>query len=172
MSDRRILVAGIGNVFFGDDAFGVEVARRLAARPQPPGVDVADVGIRGLDLAYALADGYAAAVLVDAMPRGAAPGTLTVLEPESAPAPAAGLADTHGLDPATIVRLVRGWGVALPALRVVGCEPALTDDAEMSMGLSAPVAAAVDEAVVLVEAVVAELRRAQAPLRGEVARGA
>ena len=78
-----ILIAGIGNIFFGDDAFGVEVVRRLAARPLPAGVVVKDFGIRGFDLACALQDGYDAVILVDAMQRGAPPGTLHVLEPET-----------------------------------------------------------------------------------------
>src|SRR5690348_18485873 len=89
---RRILIAGIGNIFLGDDAFGVEVAQRLARRPLPEGVRVVDFGIRGLDLAYALLDGYEAVILVDAAPRGGPPGTLYVLEPECGgpPGPAGG----------------------------------------------------------------------------------
>src|SRR6516225_7125141 len=82
MEQPRILVAGIGNIFLGDDAFGVEVARRLAARPQPDGVRVADFGIRGIDLTYALLDGYETVILVDATPRGGQPGTLYVIEPD------------------------------------------------------------------------------------------
>jgi hydrogenase maturation protease len=155
----RVLVAGIGNVFFGDDGFGVEVARRLGARPQPEGVQVADFGIRGLDLAYALGDGYDAAILVDALPRGRAPGTLYVIEPDLASSPAGALTDTHGLEPAKILSVVPTMGGGLPLLRVVGCEPAVGADAEeMTVGLSAPVAAAVDEAVALVEALIRELR--------------
>ena len=77
----RILIAGIGNIFLGDDAFGVEVARRLVRRRLPDGVRVVDFGIRGLDLTYALLDGYEAVILVDAAPRGGPPGTLYVLEP-------------------------------------------------------------------------------------------
>ena len=158
MSGSRILVAGIGNVFFGDDGFGVEVARRLGERPQPEGVRVVDFGIRGLDLAYALSDGYDAAILVDALPRGGPPGTLYVLEPEVAAAPIGTLADTHGLDPARILSLLRTLGDDVPIVRIVGCEPTLVAGDEMTMGLSAPVAAAVDEAVALVEALAAELQ--------------
>ena len=158
MSGSRVLVAGIGNVFFGDDGFGVEVARRLGERPQPEGVRVVDFGIRGLDLAYALSDGYDAAILVDALPRGGPPGTLYVLEPEVAAAPTGTLADTHGLDPARILSLLRTLGDDVPIVRVVGCEPTLVAGDEMTMGLSAPVAAAVDGAVTLVEALAAELQ--------------
>ena len=158
MSGRRVLVAGVGNVFFGDDGFGVEVVRRLGARPQPEGVQVTDFGIRGLDLAYALADGYDAAILVDAVPRGGVPGTLYVLEPE-VPASAMGaLTDTHSLEPTKIIGMVRTMGGCLPMLRLVGCEPATAEEEDMTMGLSVPVAAAVDVAVDLVEALVAELR--------------
>lgn len=158
MSGGRVLVAGLGNVFFGDDGFGVEVARRLSLRPQPAGVQVADFGIRGLDLAYALVDGYDAAILVDAAPRGGPPGTLYVLEPEVPPSATPALADTHGLEPAKILGIVRTIGDHLPVLRLVGCEPAVAGAEEMTMGLSAPVAAAVDDAVALVEALVRELR--------------
>jgi hydrogenase maturation protease len=158
VTGRRVLVAGIGNVFFGDDGFGVEVVRRLSARPQRDGVQVADFGIRGLDLAYALADGYDAAILVDAAPRGGVPGTLYVLEPDVPEVPMSGLTDTHSLEPTKILGMVRTIGGRLPVLRLVGCEPAAAADDDMTMGLSAPVAAAVDEAVDLVEALVDELR--------------
>jgi len=158
VSGRRVLVAGIGNVFFGDDGFGVEVVRRLGARPQREGVQVTDFGIRGLDLAYALADGYAAAILVDAVPRGGVPGTLYVLEPEVSSSAMGALTDTHSLEPTKILGMVRTMGGRLPVLRLVGCEPAVAEDEDMTMGLSVPVAAAVDGAVDLVEALVAELR--------------
>jgi hydrogenase maturation protease len=78
----NILVAGVGNIFLGDDAFGVEVVQRLSQRPQPAGVRLTDFGIRSFDLAYALMDGYDATLLIDALPRGQPPGTLYVLEPD------------------------------------------------------------------------------------------
>src|SRR5947209_6163179 len=84
MTQPRLLVAGVGNIFLGDDAFGVEVVQRLLRRPQPDGVRVVDFGIRGLDLSYALLDGYEAVILVDAAPRGAPAGTLHVLELDAA----------------------------------------------------------------------------------------
>ena len=83
MTDR-VLVAGIGNIFLSDDAFGVEVAHRLSGRALPDGVRVEDYGIRGMHLAYDLLEGYDALVLVDAVPMGEPPGTLAVIEPESA----------------------------------------------------------------------------------------
>ena len=109
MSRPRVLVAGVGNIFLGDDAFGVEVVQRLARRPLPDGVRVVDFGIRGFDLTYALLDGYEAVILVDAAPRGGRPGTLYVIEPElddGGEPPATGLMiDPHNLDPARVLRL-------------------------------------------------------------------
>jgi hydrogenase maturation protease len=158
----RILIAGVGNIFLGDDAFGVEVVQRLAQRPLPEAVRVVDFGIRGLDLAYALLDGYEAVILVDAAPHGGRPGTLYVLEPETgSSAPGSGeapLIETHNLDPARVLSLVAALGGTLPRLLVVGCEPdmgAAEDD--ITAGLSPPVRAAVDEAVPLVESLLARL---------------
>src|SRR5262249_33644421 len=122
-----------------------------------------DFGIRGLDLAYALTSGYQEAILVDAMPRGGRPGTLYVLEPQqSAPElPDRGLAvDTHGLSPAKVLRLAAAMGGPIPRVLIVGCEPAREGDGEeMTDSLSAPVRAAVDEAVVLIEAIADRLLR-------------
>jgi hydrogenase maturation protease len=153
-----VLVAGIGNVFLGDDGFGVEVARRLRERVRPPGVEVADFGIRGVDLAYALGEGWDAAILVDAAPRGQPPGTLHVIEPETdAPPPAA--LDGHAMDPLTVLGLARRLGHVPARVLVVGCEPASvsTDPDDVTMRLSAPVTAAVEGAMALVEGLVAEL---------------
>ena len=81
---KRILIAGVGNIFHGDDAFGVEVIRALSTRPLPEQVVVEDFGIRSYDLAYALTDSYDAVILVDAMPRGRPPGTVSLVEPDTA----------------------------------------------------------------------------------------
>jgi hydrogenase maturation protease len=157
---RRILVAGVGNLFRGDDAFGGEVVRRMAGRPLPAGVRVADYATRGHDLAYALLDGYDAVVLVDATRRGGPPGILYTLEPTPDDL-AGGPVGTHGVDLPAVFGLVRAMGGTLPPLRLVACEPAeLGPDDEGAFGLSAPVAAAVGRAVELVEAIVAELGRA------------
>jgi hydrogenase maturation protease len=174
MSGPRILVAGLGNIFLGDDAFGVEVVRRLAGRPRPAGVRVADFGIRGLDLAYALLEGVDGAILIDAAPRGERPGTLTVIEPELAtgeePGGEAGadlLVNGHGLDPVKVLRLVAALGCQLPRVLVVACEPEPMDpDAEMRMELSEPVKAAVEEAVTLVETLIAGFLNAGESLKG------
>jgi hydrogenase maturation protease len=155
----HILVAGIGNAFLGDDGFGVEVARRLADRELPAGVDVAEFGIRGMDLVYALGDDYDAAVFVDAVPRGNEPGTLYVIEPEVDENVLS--LDTHAMDPVKVLRLARELGPVPERLRIVGCEPLTKmsgDTAEELVGeLSAPVQAAVDGAVGLVESTVSEL---------------
>jgi hydrogenase maturation protease len=153
-----ILVAGIGNIFMGDDAFGVEVARRLAERTLPASVRVGDFGIRGFDLAYALQDGYETTILIDACPRGDAPGTLCVVEPDvSSLGPGqtdSGDVDAHGMDPVKILRLAASMGGPLKKVLLVGCEPQTLGPDEGLMGLSEPVARAVTEAVNMVESVI------------------
>jgi hydrogenase maturation protease len=161
---RRILVAGIGNVFLGDDGFGVALAGRLARRELPAGVEVVDYGIRGMDLALAMQDGYDAVVLLDATPCGEPPGTLYVIEP-LVPAEAAGL-DAHGMDPVKVIALARAMGGPLPRMLVVGCEPAASlpaDTEEIAAVLSEPVRAALDEAVRMVETVLEELTTEEEP---------
>ncbi|MGI8549894.1 MAG: hydrogenase maturation protease [Dehalococcoidia bacterium] len=157
----RVLVAGIGNIFLGDDAFGVEVVKRLAARPLPDGVAVVDFGIRGFDLAYALLDGYATSILVDALPRGEEPGTLTVIEPDfdELGELQGETIETHGMHPLRVLHLVKALGGRPGRLLVVGCEPAgfaSPEDDDWQVGLSAPVEAAIEEAVQIVESLVAE----------------
>jgi hydrogenase maturation protease len=154
----RILVAGIGNVFLGDDGFGVALAGRLARSTLPAGVEVVDFGIRGMDLAYALGEGYDAAVLLDALPRGRAPGTLYVIEPELDPSAVA--LDTHGMDPVKVLVLARTLGDLPPLILVVGCEPLtrMSEDDEVIVAeLSEPVRAALDEAERLVESLLEDL---------------
>ena len=155
---RNVLVAGIGNVFLGDDGFGVEVIARLATRALPEGVELGDFGIRGLDLAYALMDGYDAAILVDALPRGEPPGTVTVLEPDLARLDGFGLVESHAMDPVQVLRLVKQMGGTPPnPLFLVGCEPADLGPEEGQMGLSEPVAAAVELAADKVELLLQQL---------------
>jgi len=155
---RRLLLAGIGNIFRGDDAFGCEVARLLASRPQPEGVRVRDFGIRGYDLTYALLDGYDGAIMLDAVQRGLAPGTLYLIEP--GPIEETTLIDPHALTPEHVLRLVASLGDRPPWLRVIGCEPAwLGDDDEGAMGLSEPVRAVVGEAVRMAEELIHEFLR-------------
>jgi len=162
----RILIAGVGNIFLADDAFGVEVIQQMADRAFPDGVRIIDFGIRGLDLTYALLEDYDAAIIVDAMPGGHAPGTLYVLEPET-PGPQATaelaqndlLIETHGMHPAKVLRLVSAMGGKLRNVLVVGCEPSPFDpETEMDMSLSPPVRAAIPEAIKLIDSLVAKIR--------------
>jgi len=154
-----VLVAGIGNIFLGDDAFGVEVVQRLAQRSLPDDVQVVDFGIRGFDLAHALMDpANSTAVLVDATPRGGEPGTLYLLEAQVDSANGVSV-ETHGMDPASVLRLVTALGGSPPRVLVVGCEPASVElDDDGAMGLSPPVAAAVNEAVNMLERLISDLQ--------------
>ena len=153
-----ILVGGIGNIFLADDGFGVEVVRRLTQRKLAPDVRVADFGIRGFDLAYALQDGYDTTILVDAFPHAQDPGTLSLIEinPKdfgSGEAPPAGI-ETHGMNPLNVLRMAASMGAPLKRILLVGCEPATLGPEEGQMGLSEPVEKAVDEAVSMIESVV------------------
>jgi hydrogenase maturation protease len=163
----RILVAGIGNIFMGDDAFGVEVTRRLAERDWPAGVRIADFGIRGFDLAYALQDGYETTILIDAYPRGDKPGTLYVVEPDLAALGGeqaeSGAVDAHGMDPVKILRLASSMGGPLKRILLIGCEPATLGPEEGLMGLSEPVEGALTEAVNLVESVINKVMAGEWP---------
>jgi hydrogenase maturation protease len=173
---QRILVACIGNIFLGDDGFGVEVAQHLLQRRTqfyPKSVQVVDFGIRGIELAYTLLDEFDALVLVDATPRGHAPGTLYLLEaawPKSEPDQTLSVnqvaLDAHSMDPVKVLTFARNMGAQPVATWLVGCEPAtpdLTNDYdEMQMGLSEPVQNAVGEAVKMVDMLVLELLRREA----------
>lgn len=149
----RVLVAGIGNIFLGDDGFGVEVAGRLAKLELPEWVTVADYGISGMHLAYDLASGVDTAILVDAMPRGDEPGTVYVVEPDrQAPGTADGedqagpaaFYDGHGMQPDVVLGMLDTLGAAVRKVLIVGCEPASID---YGIGLSELVTAAIDPAV-------------------------
>jgi hydrogenase maturation protease len=154
-----ILVAGIGNIFCGDDAFGVHAVRRLAERPQAAGVAVMDFGIRGYDLAFALIDPHDHVILVDACPRGGEPGTLYVIEPDIQSIDGgdnAGILDGHGMNPMNVLRLATRLGATLEPVIILGCEPETFGPEEGLMGLSQPVEAALDEAVRMIESLIAD----------------
>lgn len=167
----RILIACIGNIFLGDDAFGVEVARRLANRTErryPPSVQVVDFGIRGIELAYTLLDNnYDALIMVDAVPRGGKVGTLYLIEPDvAAIPPGQGIhmsrvaIDGHSMDPVRVLALAKTLGAPPIRTLLVGCEPSSSAEEaneEMQMGLSEPVQAAIDEAVQLIDKLVDQL---------------
>ncbi|HEX3370552.1 MAG TPA: hydrogenase maturation protease [Candidatus Cybelea sp.] len=159
----RILVAGIGNIFFGDDGFGPEVARALAT-DRFPGVRIEDYGIRGLHLAFELASGYDRAFLIDAVPRGGVPGTLYVLEPTS-PAPGA-VPDAHRMDLENVFAFLRVVGAEAPPITLIGCEPSEIDE---GIGLSQPVRDMVVPAADLVRRLLDETLAA-APCGGKESR--
>lgn len=155
---KRILVAGIGNIFLGDDAFGVEVTRRLSQKQLPDGVRVTDFGIRGFDLAYALLDGYDTTILVDACPRGEAPGTLYIIEPElvnlGSPEEKASAVEAHSMNPLNVLRLATSMGGPLKRVLLFGCEPETLGPEEGQMGLSETVEAAAADAVKVIESLI------------------
>lgn len=152
MSDVRVFVVGVGNIFLGDDGFGVEVATRMRRRPVPDGVRVDDFGIRGVHLAYQLLEGYDLVILVDTVDLKEPPGTIGVLEPELS-GDGDVLPDAHDLDPVAVMGLLTGLGGSVGRMLVVGCQPSTMQE---QMGLSAPVEAAVDEAIRVVEKLVQE----------------
>lgn len=160
MSGPAILIAGIGNIFLGDDAFGCEVLKHLGQRKWPENVRVVDFGIRGFDLAYTLLEGFDLTILVDATPRGDVPGTVYTIEPELSNLDTleAGsmVVETHGMNPLKVLSLVKSMGGQLNNVMLVGCEPQTFGPEEGLMGLSEPVAAAVPAAVQIVESLVAK----------------
>ena len=161
-----ILIAGVGNIFLGDDAFGVEVALSLASRQLPKNVKVRDFGIRGFDLAYTLLDPWDAVVIVDALSRGEAPGTLFVFEPNLA-----GLGDLsspdmvmnpHGMDPTRVLNLAASMGTISAQILILGCEPNdFGDELDGRMGVSPAVQGSVEEAANMVESLVERLLAAK-----------
>jgi hydrogenase maturation protease len=162
---KHILIAGIGNIFFGDDGFGVEVAQRLISRkvrPYSENVQVIDFGIRGIDLAYTLLDGYDALVLVDAVPRGGPVGTLYLIEPDLGTHQAANAGmtalDGHSMDPVKVLAFARTIGAPPIRTLLVGCEPSAIDE-EMQMGLSEQVRGAVGAAIKMIDTVIEDLNK-------------
>ncbi len=155
----RVLVAGIGNIFLGDDGFGVEVTRRLLTRPRPDAVRIVDFGIRGLDLAYALQDGYETTILVDAFPHGQAPGTVSIVEPDltDLSASARDFVQPHAMHPMNVLRMAAAMNGPLKRILLVGCEPAELGGDEGHMGLSQVVESALDEAVNRIEVLVDQI---------------
>ena len=161
MTQPSILIAGIGNIFLGDDAFGCEVVKRLNERSWPDNIRIVDFGIRGFDLAYALLDGYDVTIFIDATPRGDEPGTLYTIEPdldeiENSDEQTA-LVETHGMNPIKVLNMVKSMGGRFKKILLVGCEPATFGPDEGQWGLSATVEAAVGPAAVMVESLVQRL---------------
>ena len=156
---KRVLLAGIGNIFCGDDAFGCEVVKRLKQAGLPEEATITDFGIRSVDLAYALTDGYDAVVLVDAIPNAGQPGMVYLIEPDlnrlddgNDPGLSA-----HGMNPLTALRMAQRAGGVKGKLLLVGCEPSVLDDPDGSMELSEPVRDAVPRAVEMIRSLVTDL---------------
>jgi hydrogenase maturation protease len=152
----RVLVAGIGNIFLGDDAFGVEVAMRLAEGDVPPEVSVCDFGIRGVHLAYELLEkSYDVTILIDATRRGGKPGTVYLIEPDfdGPVTPAQSMTDANSMTPDAVFATLRAIGGNPGRVLIVGCEPAMVEE---GIGLSEPVQTAVDEAMRLVRELIAK----------------
>jgi hydrogenase maturation protease len=174
MTRPRIFIAGIGNIFLGDDAFGSEVARRLQQRELPDDVRVVDFGIRGFDLAYALLEGYEVTILIDATPRGGKPGTLYTIQPDLSRLDEEGsitpLVDAHDLNPMKVLSMVKSLGGNFGRILLLGCEPSPLTSDDGQLGMSEPVEQAVEEAVAVIESLVTNIRagqaRAVAKLRG------
>jgi hydrogenase maturation protease len=164
---KRILVAGIGNIFMADDAFGVEVVARLANQSFPAGVRVADFGIRGFDLAYALMEGYETTILVDAYAGTGQPGTLFVLEPDlkdlNSSGTQQGFIEPHAMNPINVLRMATSMGGQLKRVLLVGCVPATLGPEEGQMGLSEPVSASIDAAVKLINSLVTRILAGEWP---------
>jgi hydrogenase maturation protease len=166
---KAILIAGIGNIFLGDDGFGVEVAAQLARQTFPAGVKLADYGIRGFDLAYAMMEGYETTILIDACPGDGAPGTLFVVEPDleslKSATPQQGFVEPHAMNPLNVLRMALSMGGQLKRIVLVGCVPQTLGPEEGQMGLSAPATAAVDEAVKLVVSLVPKILAGEWPAK-------
>lgn len=161
-SEGKILIACIGNIFLGDDGFGVEAAREMAASELPEGAVVVDYGIRSFDLAYALLEPWRAVILVDAIARGGAPGSLYLLEPDADEENGAGL-NPHAMGPAHVLATARMLGPLTAPVYIVGCEPQdFGAELEGRIGLSAAVGAAIPRAGVMIKRLVDQLTKADA----------
>jgi len=160
--ESKVLVACVGNIFLGDDAFGVEVAGRLVQELLPEGVKVVDFGIRSYDLAYALMEPWDEVILVDALPRGGVAGTIYVLAPElpsDLPNRQCPAIDAHSMNPVAVLQMVHALGGKISRMLVVGCEPSSVEaDGTGNFELSPPVQAAVGEAVETIKKLIERAR--------------
>ncbi len=154
----RILVAGIGNIFFGDDAFGCEVAQEMSRRTWPENVRVQDFGIRSYDLAYAISD-HDVSILIDATPRGSPAGTVYLIEPDlnQLDEDDDEVVNAHSMNPVRVLQMVRSLGGAPRQLFVVGCEPEVLEPEDGAMGLSEKVRAAIPSAIAMIEELIRDL---------------
>jgi hydrogenase maturation protease len=156
---KNILVAGIGNIFFGDDAFGCEVAAQLLKRTLPEGVRVIDFGIRSYDLAYAIMDGPDVTIFIDATPQGQPPGTIYLIEPDQdfLDNTSDEVVNAHSMNPVRVLQLIRSLGGQPGRLYLAGCEPAVLEPEDGAMGLSAVVQAAIPKALETIESLISDI---------------
>ena len=163
---KRVMIAGIGNMFMKDDGFGSAVVKRIMNKKFPEGVEVKDFGTGGLKLAYDLMKGYDGLIFLDASSRGEKPGTLYVIEPNendfSNDLEQGGPIDPHGADPVTVLRFVKSIGSWPAKVFIVACEPEAVDDFEI--GLSEPVNTAIDTAIEMVDDIVKDIYKAKETL--------
>jgi len=161
MSNGQILVAGIGNIFFGDDGFGVEVARQLLQCELPAAVQVVDFGIRSYDLAYAIMDDYEAVVLVDATQQGQPPGTLYLIEPDLSQLDHFNgeVVNAHSMNPVRVLHMVQSMGGQPGRLYLVGCEPAVLETENGYIGLSEIVQIAVPPAIQMIRSLIVKIQQ-------------
>ena len=161
----KVLIAGVGNIFLGDDAFGVEVLRRLGERTLPENICIKDFGIRGFDLAYALMEEWDLVILVDATQQGGTPGTLYVIEhdPATNTETRQQSFEPHGMHPVRALDLVNTMGSHAPRTIVIGCEPEDLGGEDGRMGLTPVVEAAVGEAMEKVLRIAVECSATIAP---------
>ena len=166
---KRILIAGIGNIFLGDDAFGCEVARELASRKLAEQVRVVDFGIRSYDLAYALADQYEAAILIDAAPRGEPPGTPFLLEIGDSAlngSDASASFNPHSMNPVSAIQIAQSLGRIPAKMFLVGCEPAVLNNTTGEIGLSEEVRKAVPHALNIIDSLLEKLTKSDSQSEG------
>ena len=155
----KILVAGIGNIFLGDDAFGSEVARRLTNETLPGEVRVTDFGVRSYDLVYAMMEEYDVTIFVDITSQSQPPGTLYLIEPDLNQLDQLDekMADAHSMNPVRVLQMLRTFGSSPKKLYLVGCEPAILEVEDGEIGLSESVEAAVPQAIELIKSLVDDL---------------
>ncbi len=170
-SPSKILVAGIGNIFLGDDAFGSEVARRLMHETLPGQVRVMDFGIRSYDLAYAMMDGYDVTILVDITSQGQAPGTVSLIAPDLNQLNELDerMADAHSLNPVRVLQMLQAFGSLPGKLYLIGCEPAILEVEDGQIGLSETVERSVPQAIELIKSLVNDLLSENQKMKVEIA---
>lgn len=156
---KKILIAGIGNIFHGDDGFGCEVLRQLDPRSLPAGVTARDFGIRSYDMAYAIVDGHDVVIMVDAASRGQPPGTVYLIEPDlnRLEALEQSAVDAHAMNPVAVLQLAKSLGGIKAAIYLVACEPAVLESEDGQMELSEPVRQAVPQALAMIDSLVKQI---------------